>query len=201
MLVFEADAWWLHSHPIGHRVAFALLAVMAVAWASSSRRSVGRADLHSGWIPTVVVTLALLAGIFAVAALVDPRGPIEFGESGWRPARWITHRLVVAAAQQLMLQLVLWPLCQEILEGRRPATALAALIFGLLHLPSPWLVALSGGGALAWLLLYQNGSGLVPLVISHFILSVGVQTAFDDQVHYGMRIGASAAAYQSDSSR
>jgi membrane protease YdiL (CAAX protease family) len=98
----------------------------------------------------------------------------------------------MAAGQQLLLQLVLWPLCRDLAKDRNRAILLAASLFGLAHLPSPWLAAMSFSAAVGWIFLYDRHRGVIPLVISQLLLSLLVHVAFPDRIHLGMRIGASA---------
>jgi len=59
-------------------------------------------------------------------------------------ANWMAGKFLAALVQQLALNTFLWPVCFELTRVRRAGTALAASIFGLVHLPSPTLVAIKG---------------------------------------------------------
>jgi membrane protease YdiL (CAAX protease family) len=72
----------------------------------------------------------------------------------------------------------------------RPAGIwLAALMFATLHLPNPFLTAMTGVGALAWCWIYDRYPNLLPLALSHALLTLAVLYALDDAITGRLRVG------------
>ena len=94
-----------------------------------------------------------------------------------------------ALGQQFALQTVLLRESQAMVS--RPAGVwLAALLFASLHLPNPFLTAATFIGALAWCRLYDRYPNLLPLALSHAILTLAIVYAFDAAMTGGLRVGA-----------
>lgn len=73
--------------------------------------------------------------------------------------------------------------------GRRGGVFLAALMFATLHLPNPFLTAMTGLGALAWCWIYDRHPNLIPLALSHALLTLAILYAFDDAITGRLRVG------------
>jgi membrane protease YdiL (CAAX protease family) len=72
----------------------------------------------------------------------------------------------------------------------RPAGIwLAALMFAALHLPNPFLTVMTGVGALAWCWIYDRYPNLLPLALSHALLTLAILYAFDDAITGRLRVG------------
>ena len=67
---------------------------------------------------------------------------------------------------------------------------LAALMFATLHLPNPFLTVMTGLGALAWCWIYDRYPNLLPLALSHALLTLAILYAFDDAITGRLRVGA-----------
>jgi len=78
--------------------------------------------------------------------------------------------------------------------GRPGGVLLAALMFAILHLPNPFLTAMTGVGALAWCWIYDRHPNLIPLALSHALLTLAILYAFDDAMTGRLRIGAAYLA-------
>ena len=74
--------------------------------------------------------------------------------------------------------------------GRPGGVLLAALMFAILHLPNPFLTAMTGLGAIAWCWIYDRYPNLLPLALSHALLTLAILYAFDDAMTGRLRIGA-----------
>ena len=96
--------------------------------------------------------------------------------------------------QQLALQLFLWPTCFEVTKGRTSGALLAAAIFGLVHLPSPTLVAITFLAGVIWVGFYQRSGRLAPLVVSHMFLATLAHGALPERLTFDMRVGSMAMA-------
>jgi membrane protease YdiL (CAAX protease family) len=67
---------------------------------------------------------------------------------------------------------------------------LAALMFATLHLPNPFLTVMTGIGALAWCFIYDRYPNLLPLALSHALLTLAILYAFNDAITGRLRVGA-----------
>jgi membrane protease YdiL (CAAX protease family) len=67
---------------------------------------------------------------------------------------------------------------------------IAALMFAALHLPNPFLTVMTGAGALAWCWIYDRYPNLLPMALSHALLTLAILYAFDDAVTGRLRVGA-----------
>jgi hypothetical protein len=79
-------------------------------------------------------------------------------------------------------------------DGQYMACALAAVAFGALHLPNPFLASLTFLGALAWCWIYQRHPNVLPLALSHAVLTAAILYAFDDRITGRLRVGAAYLA-------
>ncbi|MCA1630821.1 MAG: CPBP family intramembrane metalloprotease, partial [Acidobacteria bacterium] len=78
---------------------------------------------------------------------------------------------------------------QEIFGAGWRSVLLVALLFGLLHLPNPWLSAATFLGGLVWAHSYQRAPNLFALALSHAVMTwVLVSTIPSDALH-GLRVG------------
>ena len=158
------------------------------------------ASARAAWIETGLATLALSAILLVAACLVGKGNEtFEFLFLQKSPDKllvWVAGKFLAALGQQLALQWFLGPVCQEITRNRSIGTALAATIFGLVHLPSPSLVAITLLAALVWVGLYQRSGRIAPLIVSHMILATLAHGALPERLTYDMRVGLTAIADQ-----
>ena len=91
--------------------------------------------------------------------------------------------------QQFALQTVFLREAQAALS-KSSGIWLAALLFAALHLPNPFLTAATALGALAWCWIYDRHPNLLPLALSHAVVTLAILYAFDDTVTGGLRVGA-----------
>ena len=92
-------------------------------------------------------------------------------------------------AQQWVLQTVVLRECQRA-TSRRTGIFLAALLFGVVHLPNPFLAPVTFGAGLLWCWLYDRYPNIVPLALSHALGTLAVLHAFDQDITGRLRIGA-----------
>ena len=74
--------------------------------------------------------------------------------------------------------------------SRRTGIFLAALLFGVVHLPNPFLAPVTVGAALLWCWLYDRYPNILPLALSHALGTLAVLHAFDQDITGRLRIGA-----------
>lgn len=132
---------------------------------------------------TIPAAAALLAAGAAAGTLHDRR---DFLGSLLLLTVW-------GGAQQWILQTVVLREAQR--ATSRPAgIALAALLFGAVHLPNPFLTAATTVGAVAWCAIYDRHPNILPLALSHALGTLAVLYAFDDATTGRLRIGLSYLA-------
>jgi len=98
--------------------------------------------------------------------------------------------VVWGGAQQWVLQTVVLREAQHTTTRRR-GIVLAAVLFGAIHLPNPFLAPATAVAALVWCSLYDRHPNIVPLALSHALGTLAVRYAFDDAITGRLRIGAS----------
>jgi membrane protease YdiL (CAAX protease family) len=74
--------------------------------------------------------------------------------------------------------------------GRPAGIVLAAALFAALHLPNPFLSAMTFAGALVWCWIYDRHPNLLPLALSHALLTLAILCAFDEALTGHLRVGA-----------
>lgn len=132
------------------------------------------------------------------AAAVTAAGATAISIAGSRLGTWhdpgdAWSRLVILIpwgfGQQFALQTVFLREAQST-TSKRGGILVAALAFAALHLPNPFLSAATFIGALVWCWLYDRYPNLVPLALSHAVLTLAILCAFDHDAIGGLRIGA-----------
>jgi membrane protease YdiL (CAAX protease family) len=199
----EVALWRLReSGPAWLNFAVHLLAVAGIWW-SWRRRQASRSVAPTPPIPAVrawaatLATCVVLSTILLIAAryVGDSNETYEFlflDKPAGKLFNWSVGKFLAALGQQLALQLFLWPVCFELTRGRVSGAVAAATIFGLIHLPSPTLVAITFLAGVIWIALYQKTGRIAPLVISHMILAILAHGALPERLTFDLRVGASA---------
>jgi membrane protease YdiL (CAAX protease family) len=128
-------------------------------------------------IPGVLVIL--LAGIW-LGTLHDRRDFL--GSLGWL--------MVWGGAQQWILQTVV---LREAQRATSPPAGivLAALLFAAVHLPNPFLTAVTFVSGLAWCATYARYPTILPLAWSHGLGTLAILYAFDPALTGRLRVGYS----------
>ncbi len=140
------------------------------------------------WFPVSIralpVTLLLCVVILAIGAVLGhaPR-------SARFPRQSLAARCIWGGAQQWVLQTVVLRESQRA-TSRRTGIFLAALLFGVVHLPNPFLAPVTFGAGLLWCWLYDRYPNIVPLALSHALGTLAVLHAFDQDITGRLRIGA-----------
>ena len=133
-----------------------------------------------------------LAAVFTAAAAAA----IAIG--GWRLGTWHDRPTLAADAvlllpwalgQQFALQIVFLRDAQAI-ASRTAGIFVAAAAFAALHLPNPFLAAATLVAALAWSAIYDRAPNVLPLALSHAVLTLVVLVALSDDVTGRLRVGA-----------
>jgi len=174
--------------PVAPRWTAALAAALVLAFA------VVRAAQRGEWgvAPAAFLPALRAAAVFTAAAAAAIAG------AGWRlgswharPARAADAALLVfwALGQQFALQIVLLRDAQAI-GPRTAAIFVAAAAFAALHLPNPFLMGATFVAAIVWCAIYDRAPNVVPLALSHALLTLFVLMALSDDVTGRLRVGA-----------
>ena len=133
------------------------------------------------------------AGLMTVAAAAvtclagSALGTVHGREHPWRDVALLVPW---AAGQQLALQTVLLREAQAA-TSRRKGIVLAAIIFGALHLPNPFLTCVTVAAAGAWCWIYDRHPNLLPLAVSHALCTLVILCSFDPVLTGRLRVGYS----------
>ncbi len=142
-------------------------------------RAFGRASrLTAGW------TAVSVAGIFVAGWMA---GTIHDRRDFLGTFLWL---VVWGGAQQWVLQATVLRDCQRA-TNRHAGIGIAALLFGLLHMPNVFLAVMTTLGALIWCGIYDRHPNIVPLAVSHALMTSAILYAFDEAITGRLRIGAS----------
>lgn len=133
----------------------------------------------AAWV-TIPTVLTILAAGFAIGTLHDRRdflgslGPLVL----WGGAQqWILQTIVLREAQRA--------------TSRRAGVLLAAVLFAGVHLPNPFLTAVTLVGGLVWCAIYARHPNILPLALSHGLGTLAILYAFDPSLTGRLRIGYS----------
>ena len=92
-------------------------------------------------------------------------------------------------AQQWILQTVVLREAQRS-SSRANGIGIAAVLFGAIPLPNPFLAPLTAIAAIVWCRLYDRHPNIIPLALSHGLGTLALRYAFDDAIIGHLRIGA-----------
>jgi membrane protease YdiL (CAAX protease family) len=179
--------WFVEGHVAGSFVYVpGALVVMLTVWHDLRYREWGfswRAlgpGLRISLAVTLVLALLILAAGAAKGTLHDRRDFLGH----------LAGLFVWGGAQQWVLQTVVLREAQRS-TSRNAGIFIAALLFGAVHLPNPFLTVVTFTGALFWCWLYNRHPNIVPLALSHALGTLAMLYAFDDAITGRLRIGAS----------
>lgn len=144
-----------------------------------TRKALAGAARHTAVWTTLAVAGILIAG--ALAGTIHDRR--DFLGSLFYLTLW-------GGAQQWVLQTGVLRDCQRA-AGRAPGIGIAALLFGLVHMPNVFLAVMTTIGGLMWCAIYDRYPNILPLALSHALATLAILYAFDEAITGRLRIGAS----------
>lgn len=140
---------------------------------------VGQRDVESigfspgdwqAWRNALAFTAIIIAILVVYQLLVQPNYPLR-----WPGPEKVARYAAWALFQQWLLNRVLAREALRLTGGRQPiAAALIAGLFGLLHAPNFALMCATCIGAFVWIQLYFRKPYVLPLAVSHVVLSVAL---------------------------
>ena len=107
------------------------------------------------------------------------------------PNVWGTLIVLVpwGLGQQFALQTTFLREAQRV-TSKRGGLWLAALMFAALHLPNPLLALVTGVAAAVWCWIYDRYPNVLPLALSHALLTLAILSAFDQRITGHLKVGA-----------
>jgi hypothetical protein len=199
--LFEMIVWvWKPAHSamalVGGGIAFAAICIVVM---SRVNMSTGVPPKGSrAWSLACAITFVCITILLGTAWTLDViqaqwAFPTMCGKPTCSWWKWIGAKAGTVIFQQILLQLILYPLAVQITRRRGPALVLTALIFSGLHMPNPLAMVLTVAAAPVWCLVFINGGGrLLPVIASHLILILLANLAIPRDIHLGFAIGPRA---------
>ena len=198
-VLFELDLWYFGGQPPGGPRIALLAALLAILGFSGLRRSIWsgpRGKLAGACVEALAWTAALgLALLVGSLALHRDYEGFAFGFLVVSPRRfpaWLGQKALEAGGQQLVLQGFIAPLSLVLVGRRRASAVLAAAIFGVLHLPSRTLAAVTAASAWVWIGLFRRRGFFGPLIVSHMLLATLAYAALPYRLSLRLRVGVCA---------
>ena len=185
-----AYTWWLA--PVTPRSTAVLAGAVVVALAlvrAARAREWGVAPGHfmGSLLPTSIFTVVAAAVLAAVGSSTHRWHTPSLGASD------AAVLLLWALSQQFALQITLLREAQAT-TSRAAGVIVASILFAGLHLPNPFLTGATLIAALAWCAIYDRHPNLIPLTLSHGLLTFIVLSALDDATTGRLRVGAAYLA-------
>jgi membrane protease YdiL (CAAX protease family) len=143
------------------------------------RRALAPAFRAASLVTIPAVVAILLAGLW-LGTLHDRRdflGSLAGGVVWGGAQQWILQTVVLREAQRA--------------TSARWGVAVAAVLFAIVHLPNPFLTAMTFAGGLAWCGIYARYPNILPLALSHGLATLAILYAFDEAITGRLRIGYS----------
>lgn len=204
---FVIDQWVLRkfSNPLFELPAFCVVAAVFVI---SIRRRGGlervlphpAVSARRAWLETITATALPAVGLVVWGLMA--RGPydelpLRITQAGTMGLlAWTGQHLIWATLQQGLLQLFLRPVIGEIFKKSIVATMVTAVIFGLLHLPCLVLAISTVFLGAMWIVLFSRHRRIVPIVVSHAMLSAIAFVALPPQWNCELNVGVIALKRQ-----
>ena len=136
-----------------------------------------------GLVATLAISFVLCVAILAIGAAIGTLHDRRDFLGNFAPL------IVWGGAQQWVLQTVVLREAQRA-TSRGAGIVCAAVLFGVVHLPNPFLASVTAGSGLLWCWLYERYRNIVPLALSHALGTMAILYAFDTQITGRLRIGA-----------
>ena len=135
--------------------------------------------------------LRLAAAFTLPAVVVIYLAGSHLGPLPRRPHPWGDLAFLVpwAAGQQFALQTVLLREAQAA-TSRGKGIALAAAVFGALHLPNPFLAPVTLVATVVWCWIYDRHPNLVPLALSHALCTLAIIYCLGPTLTGHLRVGS-----------
>jgi membrane protease YdiL (CAAX protease family) len=129
-----------------------------------------------------VVPMALVA--IALGAWLDTLEPPRVRSMGSLVRKWFWSTM-----QQYVLACFYYRRLRDVLGSHWRAALAAAGLFGLAHLPNPFLTPVTFATGIVACVIYRRAPNLFGLGILHALLSIALRLSFGPDITHGMRVG------------
>lgn len=151
-----------------------------------------KASIARSWgkvlLGSFILAIFLLFGAWAIGVI-----NVDSYSSFWAKLvsdqTWWKRKFGTVVVQQVALQLCLLPACLSLCKNKWLGVSLAALLFGLIHSPNPYLMLITASAGFFWCWTWLGSRRLVPLICSHLLLAILAREYCNDDL-YNMRVGA-----------
>lgn len=113
---------------------------------------------------------------------------LETTQARERPWADFAYLLLWGGGQQFALQTVLLREAQQA-TSRAAGIWIAALVFAALHLPNPFLTAVTFAGGVLWCRTYDRHPNILPLAPAHASATLVILYSFDERITGRLRVG------------
>jgi membrane protease YdiL (CAAX protease family) len=187
LVAIFAWTWYFEQRVPVRFVAIVAGAVVALAvWHDARHRAWGldwRA-FRPGLVRALVITIPAVALIIGAGTILDTLHDRRDFLGSYGALLWW------GLAQQWVLQTVILPEAQR-WSSRRAGIWIAAGTFGAIHLPNPFLSAVTFVGAVLWCRIYDRFPNVLPLAMSHALGTLATLYALSPEITGRLRIGLS----------
>ena len=183
VLPFAGNNILVAAVPIG--LAFALMVLSHRARGESAREIGWRLD-NFGQAARLLVLPMLIASIVLVGVGLMMQS-LRLGKQ--QILEWVVWLPLWGVIQQYVLQGFINRRAQLIYGKGLKSVLLVALLFGVLHLPNPWLSLATLVGGVVWAKVYQRVPNLPALALSHALMSMLLAASLPATALKGLRVG------------
>jgi membrane protease YdiL (CAAX protease family) len=172
---------------------------LALALMLYSQRTRGESWRDLGWRfdnfgrALVVLAPLMLAGALLLVlcgwAWFGGRFRVGGARAGWALLGFPVWGLAWGLVQQYVLQAFINRRAQIVFGTGWRSILTVALVFGLLHLPNPWLAVATFLGGLAWAYAYQRAPNLYALALSHAAMTWVLISTIPPEALNNLRVG------------
>ena len=180
---FAGSSQLVSAIPIG--LAFALMLLSHHARGETAREIGWRMDNFFGTVRLLILPMIGLGILIVVIGWLS-RGLRSDKLQIWQ---WVVWLPVWGLIQQYVLQGFINRRAQIIWGRGARSVLLVACVFGLLHLPNPWLSVATFVGGAVWAWVYQRAPNLPALALSHALLSLVLASSFPASAINSLRVG------------
>lgn len=143
-------------------------------------------------VVTVASTILIAVGMGAIAALLGSLHGL-FGVRA--PLLHASTYLVWSLVQQYIQQSYFLGRIERFTGNSLLSSFIAAVLFGLAHLPNPVLTAMTFAGGLILSELFRRYRSLYPLAVAHGLIGLAIAVSVPDHIQHHMRVGLGYLRY------